>query len=97
MFNAGNLAETPNQDEWITIAYSAAVAGFAVTLIVVFVFVLCCLCRQCYRKKTSKNSIKSLRPSITYKKPDHVYDEIDIQPKQELGTKKNEAYYSTVH
>ena len=42
--------------------------------------------------------IKTLRPSVTYKKPDHVYDEIDhdIPPKPEVGTKKNEAYYSTV-
>ena len=98
-YYAGNLVDsrTSNQDRWNTIAYSAPVASLAVFLIVSFVVVLGCLCRQCHRKKTSKNLVKSLRPSVTYKKPDHIYDEIDtVQPKQELGTKKNEAYYSTI-
>ena len=96
IINAGDLAEAPNEDGWIIIAYSTAAAGFAVMAFIVLV-VLCCLCRRCHRKNTSKNKIKSLRPSVTYKKPDHFYDEIDIQPKPEVGTKKNEAYYSTVH
>ena len=98
--NAGISIETPNQDQWITIAYSAAGAGFAVTsAIVFFVVVVCCLCRCYHRKKSLRlNMIMTLRPSVTYKKPDHVYDEIDhdILPKQEMRTKKNEAYYSTV-
>ena len=89
-------AESPS---WITIAYSATAAGFSLTLtIVFFIVVLICLRRYYYhRKKTSKlNVIKSLRPSVTYKKPEHIYDEIDTQPNLEFGTKKNEAYYSTV-
>ena len=98
--NAGNSAEVPSDSNygWITIVYSAPAAGFALTIIIVVIlFVLCCHCRRYYRKKTS---IKSLHPPVTYKKPDHIYEEIDhdTQPKpQMLGTKKNEAYYCTVH
>jgi hypothetical protein len=95
--NAGDLDEESHEDGWIIIAYSSAAASFAVIIMIILV-VLCCLCRRCHQKKTSKNLMKSLRPSVTYKKPDHFYDEIDIHPKPELlGMKKNEAYYSTVH
>ena len=98
--NAGISIEAPNRDQWITIAYSAAAAVVAITsAIVFFIVVVRCLCRYYHRKKSLRlNMIKTLRPSVTYKKPDHVYDEIDhdILPKQEMRTKKNEAYYSTV-
>ena len=98
VFTAGNA---PNRDQWAIIVYSAA--GFVITSAIVSFqigCVFCCLCRCCHRKKTRKlNMIKTLRPSVTYKKPDHVYDEIDhdIPPKPDVGTKKNEAYYSTVN
>ena len=95
-----NAVEATNQDHWTIIAYSAAAAGFALASTIVFFAVVFCCLRRCYhRKKTWKlNMIKTLRPSVTYKKPDHIYDEIDydISPKPELGTKKNAAYYSTV-
>ena len=95
----GNSDEASNRDQWIIVAYSAAAASFAITSIVFFVVVFCCLCRCYHQKKNSRlNIIKNLRPSVIYKKPDHVYDEIDhdVPPRQELGTKKNEAYYSIV-
>ena len=94
---AGNSVEAPSRDGLITIAFSAAAAGFGVILFVFFIVTILCLCRCYHQKRRSRLiMIKTLRPSVTYKKPDHFYDEIDVQPKQELGTKKNEAYYSTV-
>ena len=97
LIHSGNSVEAPSGDGLIIIAYSAAAAGFGVTLFVFFIVTILCLCSSYHRKKNSRlNMIKTLRPSVTYKKPDHFYDEIDIQPKQEIGTKTNEAYYSTV-
>ena len=100
--NAGISISTKSRPMDYHIAYSAAAAGFAITsAIVFFIVAVCCLCRCYHRKKSLRlNMIKTLRPSVitTYKKPDHIYDEIDhdILPKQEMRTKKNEAYYSSV-
>ena len=71
---------------------SAATAVFVGTSILFSIVILCCLHRHCYQKR----KMITIPPSITYRKPIHYYDEVAL-PKQEIGMRINEVYYSTVH
>ena len=92
-FNDENSTKEWSQDEWIIVGGSAAASAFIGTSILFSIVTLCCLHRHCYQRR--RRMMITIPPSITYRKPIHYYDEV-APPKQELGMKINEVYYSTV-
>ena len=92
-FSAENSTKEWSQDGWIIMGCSAAAAVFVGTATLFSIVLVCCLHRHCYQRR--RRMMIAIPPSITYRKPIHYYDEVAL-PKQELGMKINEVYYSTV-